>query len=332
MQKCASNFEDMSLSDLKLIGADTKTIVGMSTSPPNNACVMQGDFCFRTLPHGLSLHGGQITELQNIKSSFELPPGLSFNIIFDGTMNFVVSGHGYHIEVPNQAAICACIVANHPETITRHIRRGNKLHKLNLFAEKRWLEARAQGQNQSAELLTLFETSSMVQQWQPSAVIVKKAKRLLENLVKSVSISHTLLIESLTIEILTALIDELQQQAEQSSGVHTDRLPAFKVTQNLKQQIDGMLNHCSTLSAIAGELNVSVSTLQRRFKAAYGVTVIDYVRQRRLDIAKSAMIGQDMSLGQAAYLAGYKYPSNFVTAFKKQYSITPNEFKKSHGF
>lgn len=60
------------------------------------------------------------------------------------------------------------------------------------------------------------------------------------------------------------------------------------------------------------------------------MTVIDYMRQRSLEGARSAMMQEGLSLGEAAYLAGYKYPSNFVTAFRKQFPITPSELMKSH--
>lgn len=39
---------------------------------------------------------------------------------------------------------------------------------------------------------------------------------------------------------------------------------------------------------IAGAIGTSVSTLQRRFKSAYGYTVIYYLRRRRLEAARSA--------------------------------------------
>jgi AraC-like DNA-binding protein len=79
----------------------------------------------------------------------------------------------------------------------------------------------------------------------------------------------------------------------------------------LKQQTDGLLLEAGSLTDLAEAMGLSISTLQRKFKAAYGVTVNSYCRQRWLDIAKKAIRMVGKCLGEAACLAGYHHPSNF---------------------
>ncbi|MFC6805573.1 helix-turn-helix domain-containing protein [Methylophaga thalassica] len=40
---------------------------------------------------------------------------------------------------------------------------------------------------------------------------------------------------------------------------------------------------------------------------------------------KKSIIGRKKSIGEAAFIAGYGHPSNFITAFKKRFKLTPSE-------
>lgn len=41
--------------------------------------------------------------------------------------------------------------------------------------------------------------------------------------------------------------------------------------------------------------------------------------------AKEALEQNGISIGEAAYLAGYNHPSNFISAFRKPFGHTPGE-------
>ncbi len=70
---------------------------------------------------------------------------------------------------------------------------------------------------------------------------------------------------------------------------------------------------------------MSVTNMQSSFKQAYGMTVMDYIRERRLVAARDALGREGLSIAQAAHLAGYTSPQNFSTAFKRQFGISPSE-------
>ncbi len=83
------------------------------------------------------------------------------------------------------------------------------------------------------------------------------------------------------------------------------------------------LNAPLTIDGIAQAVGASVSVVQRCFKDLYGMTVFDFVRRRRLDIAREALDNQGVSVARAAFMAGYSAPSSFATAFKKAYGVPP---------
>ncbi|AQU84195.1 MULTISPECIES: helix-turn-helix transcriptional regulator [unclassified Halomonas] len=86
------------------------------------------------------------------------------------------------------------------------------------------------------------------------------------------------------------------------------------------------LNH--TLQRLADRAAMSPSTLLRHFKMAYGLAPIDYLRKRRLSLARELLLCGH-SVQQAAHLSGYRHASNFITAFKKNYGISPGALTES---
>lgn len=89
---------------------------------------------------------------------------------------------------------------------------------------------------------------------------------------------------------------------------------------------DYILSHvCEdlTLDRIARAVGISTSSIQRHFKEYFGITVSDFIRQERLETARAALERDGIPISQAAYLAGYRNPSSFTTAFKKAYGVTP---------
>lgn len=77
------------------------------------------------------------------------------------------------------------------------------------------------------------------------------------------------------------------------------------------------------LNQVASDMGMSVSNLQRVFRASYGQTIGEYIRQRRLEIARDAIVRERKSIGEAAYLAGYLHTSNFTNAFKRLFGVPP---------
>ena len=84
-----------------------------------------------------------------------------------------------------------------------------------------------------------------------------------------------------------------------------------------------------TIDLISGEVGASPSTVQRRFKEHFGVTVFDFVREKRLEAARAALANERVPVGTAAYLAGYNHVSSFTTAFRKAYGLTPKQVRNS---
>ena len=89
----------------------------------------------------------------------------------------------------------------------------------------------------------------------------------------------------------------------------------------------GEADHLS-MSELASLVNMSQSTLQRRFRENYHITVFEYLRHCRLKRAMLALQKEGISIDQAAAIAGYTSPANFATAFRRQYGVCPRSLRR----
>lgn len=82
-----------------------------------------------------------------------------------------------------------------------------------------------------------------------------------------------------------------------------------------------------SLEAAASALNMARSTLYRRLKGE-GTSFRNLLLKTRQDLAK-AYLRDGMTNSQVAYLIGFSEPSAFQRAFKRWYTISPGEYRKS---
>lgn len=298
-------------------------------APAANTDLIGGLFNYRNYFGGLSLHGGRFTELQDLKNCFELPPGISFNLVFEGSVDFVLAGTQHRLtKLEHQALTCYGIAIARPELMTRQLHKGATVGKLNIFAERDWLESRCRSGAERARLDALFELHGTVSHWEASSETLSLMLALIRNTDQEEDFCGSLQAEAMTIQLLSDCLSAMQSSADYITDA--GNTPLMPEQQQIKKYIDQHLQENLALPELANQLNMSVSTLQRQFKAAYGMTVVDYIRQRRLGLARTALIEQGLSVGQAAYMAGYRYPSNFVAAFKKHYGMTPSKLLQTH--
>lgn len=81
------------------------------------------------------------------------------------------------------------------------------------------------------------------------------------------------------------------------------------------------------LDRIEQEMGLNRRSIQRLFKAHFGLTMRDYIRRERLGRAHRALSEDGVSIAQAAHIAGYSTPENFATAFRRAYHVTPRSLR-----
>ena len=80
-----------------------------------------------------------------------------------------------------------------------------------------------------------------------------------------------------------------------------------------------------SLDDIARYAGLNDNSLQKQFRALYGTTVFDFIRQTRLQRARQALGHDGLTVGQAALVAGYTSAANFATAYRRCFGISPKQ-------
>ena len=84
------------------------------------------------------------------------------------------------------------------------------------------------------------------------------------------------------------------------------------------------------LMELAHKAGINDHKLNAGFKHLYGTTVVSFVIDLRLDLAKTIITETSLPLKFIAVKVGYANISAFSTAFKKKFGFPPSEIKRNH--
>ena len=73
---------------------------------------------------------------------------------------------------------------------------------------------------------------------------------------------------------------------------------------------------------------VSADHLTRLFKKRFGMTVSEYVQDKRLSLAAELLKQGNLSISVVSGMVGFGNYSYFTEQFKKRYGMTPREYQK----
>ena len=77
-------------------------------------------------------------------------------------------------------------------------------------------------------------------------------------------------------------------------------------------------------------INYNYIYVSRVFKKYIGITISDYLTQRRMDLAKIYLSTTKMNITKISEEVGYPYPYRFNQVFKEHTGLTPKEYRKKN--
>ncbi len=87
--------------------------------------------------------------------------------------------------------------------------------------------------------------------------------------------------------------------------------------------IEADLAHAPALGPLSAQIGVHPAHVARLFRIAYGETIGEYVRRRRVEEADRALTGSDRPLSEIAIASGFADQSHFTRVYRRHHGISP---------
>lgn len=113
-------------------------------------------------------------------------------------------------------------------------------------------------------------------------------------------------------------------------GMRRDR-PASAINRKVDHAINLIeeLRHTPSLAELASRVNLPASRLSDELKIRTGLSLREYILERRMHRARVLLQTTQRPLKQIAYDCGYNHASNFCIAYRRQFGVTPGEARDS---
>src|SRR5215475_10646264 len=106
-------------------------------------------------------------------------------------------------------------------------------------------------------------------------------------------------------------------------------LPTHKL-RRVTEFIEENLERDLSLAESAEIADLSPFHFARAFKQATGLTPIQFLTRRRIDLAKRLLVESELPIVEVGLRAGFKNQSHFTTIFRKITAMTPKAYRNEH--
>jgi AraC-like DNA-binding protein len=85
-----------------------------------------------------------------------------------------------------------------------------------------------------------------------------------------------------------------------------------------------------TIAKLAAEVGMSRSPFATKFTSFVGEPPLSYLTHLRLNLAAGYLQSGQLRIGEIAERVGYESQGSFSNVFKRQFEMSPREYKEKH--
>ncbi|MDB4836951.1 helix-turn-helix transcriptional regulator [Marinomonas sp.] len=271
----------------------------------------RGDSWLYTLKSGVKIRGAHTQYVCDVDNSAEIPPQITFIFLLKGDMTLILRRKKYLFSA-GEHGCCIMMSSTETEVLRRLANMGEINNHIVLTGMEQWLEDDVISSEARSDLY-----NERMRSW-PMTVAMREGCEKWMSLDRTLG---TLQRDVLGLSLLN-LTWEYYLWLSDRKSLTVDNVDYQKL--ELVQSLDVLMRRgVFDTQGFADALNMSLRTLQRRAKEQLGCTLKDWITHQRLLLAKNALLEQDISISEAAWLAGYQHNSSFILAFRKVFKVTP---------
>lgn len=193
-------------------------------------------------------------------------------------------------------------------------------HKFELISQRLEYEIMYLNGPQISYYYSLFtKNETPFCQCSPTSEIISTLHKLY-NYKGELTTTVELIRSSLITSLLTSLVLSKNTDCSQNTFIpfHVKQMTAILHNRYLEKH---------TLESLAEELNFNKYKLAKDFKKYVHTSPIDYLINRRIEIAKQLLIETNKTINEISELVGIPNPPHFIHLFKKNTGITPLQYR-----
>lgn len=183
----------------------------------------------------------------------------------------------------------------------------------------------------------LLEKKALISPEQPVSEfrrykVTKSVEAILHQILRCNYIDNlkSLYLEGKILELAAAFANEVILEKDLAAVRRELSLSDNAALSRIRRIIEENVTEPLTIAGLAKQSFMSESKLREVFRQQYGVTIYQYILERRMEKAREYLMQQNCRVKEAASLVGYSNISHFSEAFRKKFGCTPSEYIKSN--
>ena len=129
-----------------------------------------------------------------------------------------------------------------------------------------------------------------------------------------------------SVELLYLLSTPGRAEADTAPALERE---AARALADIRRYMEEHLDEPLTISTLSRRACLSATTFKAGFRRLYGLPVHAWLRQRRMERAAELLRSSSLSVLGVAQSVGYSSASQFTAAFRRQYGVTPVQYRKN---
>lgn len=284
----------------------------------------------RYLRPGLEVHADDVRDAAGFTGQGDLSEALRIVLLLEGSVDVSYGKRRVQLSSaggrrPTAQALAVSVAE--PDVFTRRAHQGNYARRVTLGLGRDWL-AQAGLMDAGEGVRDFLGQHLAMARWQASPRAVALAEQMVRPPMDD-PLLQNLFLESRALELVLDALGHVAGAHREAVSAGTALRPQEqRRLSDLREFLAQPEAHALSMDAIAQHAGVNATTLQRQFRAVYGMSVFEFVRVSRLGRARHALEHQGVSVSQAAGIAGYTSAANFSTAYKRCFGLMPKHARR----